>query len=62
MAATNVRALNVDLRLGFRLEAVNRRALWGGEDLLILGMFKEECRWLNWTPQTVKANWREAAQ
>lgn len=57
VAATNIRALDVDLRLGWRIEAVIRRALWGGEDLLVLGMVKEDCRWLKWTPRYVKANY-----
>lgn len=62
VGAHNIHALNVDLRLGFRIEAVLRRALWGGEDLLVLSMFKEECKWLNWQPKLVKANWRATGE
>lgn len=58
---TNIRALRVDLRLGFLIEGYLREALWGGETMIILGMKKDRCKWLNWTPKLVKANWREEA-
>ncbi|PHV09888.1 hypothetical protein CSQ89_19215 [Chitinimonas sp. BJB300] len=42
--ANNQRALAFDLKLGFKREGLIRRALPGGEDLLVLGMLREECR------------------
>ncbi len=46
VAASNLKALNMDLKLGFVLEGVIREAL-KGEDCLILGMLKTECRWIH---------------
>lgn len=44
--ARNEAAQKFDEHLGFRLEGRLRKALPNGEDLLIYGMLKEECRWL----------------
>jgi RimJ/RimL family protein N-acetyltransferase len=33
-------------RLGFHFEGCVRKALAGGEDLIVYGMLKDECRWL----------------
>lgn len=41
----NVQAQRFDEHLGFVREGVKRRA-WKGDDLIIYGMLKEECRWL----------------
>lgn len=38
-------AVKLGLRLGFKHEGTLRRAC-NGEDILIFGMLKEECRWL----------------
>ncbi|MGL4859835.1 MAG: GNAT family N-acetyltransferase [Enterobacteriaceae bacterium] len=45
----NPRALQFDLKLGFRLEGCCRDALPDGTDLYILGMLRRECRWI--TPE-----------
>lgn len=39
-------ALQFALRFGWVKEGVQREAGWEGEDLLILGMLRRECRWL----------------
>jgi RimJ/RimL family protein N-acetyltransferase len=66
---TNGRAVNFDLRLGFTHEGTMRAFLPDGEDLLILGMLREECRWLNIGPKygrrpesaAAAAKWSDAA-
>jgi RimJ/RimL family protein N-acetyltransferase len=42
---TNLRALRFDLHIGFRHEGLLRHALPDG-DLVVLGMLREECRWI----------------
>ncbi|MGQ5522916.1 hypothetical protein ACUHMQ_06600 [Chitinimonas sp. PSY-7] len=42
--ASNQQALAFDLKLGFKREGLIRCALPGGEDLILLGMLREECR------------------
>lgn len=44
--ASNADALRFDLHLGFVQEGRMREALPNGEDVLVLGMLKRECRWL----------------
>jgi RimJ/RimL family protein N-acetyltransferase len=46
VAARNVDALNFDLALGFKQEGYMRRATEHGDDLIILGMMREDCRFL----------------
>ena len=43
--ASNETALKFDKRLGFVEEGRLRKAM-DGEDLIILGMLKDECRWI----------------
>lgn len=43
--ARNQVALKFDLHLGFQMEGVMRNCL-GDDDLVVLGMIKEECRWI----------------
>lgn len=45
VAASNIRAFRMNLRLGFQLEGVIRNAL-GDQDVLALGMLTDECKWL----------------
>lgn len=40
------RVLNVDKKLGFTIEGCLRQALPNGDDLIIMGMLKDECRWI----------------
>jgi len=44
--AENTAALRFDLHLGFTLEGRLRQAAAEKRDLLLFGMLKEECRWL----------------
>jgi len=45
VAASNRRAMMLNLRLGFVIEGREREAL-DGEDVLIFGMLARECRWI----------------
>lgn len=44
---TNQRALAFDKKLGFVHEGTLRQASTDGHDVHILGMLKNECRWIN---------------
>lgn len=44
--ARNVKARRFDEGLGFVLEGIKKQAFEDGEDELIFGMLKEDCRWL----------------
>lgn len=44
--SSNKHALDIDERLGFEYESTAVRML-PGEDLIVLRMFKENCRWIN---------------
>jgi RimJ/RimL family protein N-acetyltransferase len=44
---SNVRARKLNRHLGFRPEGCMRRALPNGDDLLVMGMLKGECRWIS---------------
>ena len=44
--ASNADALRFDLHLGFVQEGRMREALPDGEDVIVLGMLRNECRWL----------------
>ena len=56
--ADNLRALSVDLRMGFRIEAKLAEMMPGGEDLLIVTMTKAECKWLRIKPRYYSRNQR----
>lgn len=43
--ASNVKARRVDEKLGFVQEGRIREALPDGDDLIIYGMLKSECKW-----------------
>lgn len=43
--ATNADALRFDRHIGFVDEGVMREALPNGEDVVVLGMLKNECKW-----------------
>lgn len=47
VAASNVAALEFDRRLGFRVEGVLRQAANDGSDLVWLGLFRKDCKWLS---------------
>lgn len=42
----NTAAMRYDLKFGWRLEGRLRKAGAMGEDLFLLGMLREECRWI----------------
>jgi L-amino acid N-acyltransferase YncA len=55
--SNNTRAISVDLRLGFRLEGRLTEMLADpDEDLLILTMVKNHCKWLNVVPKHYRSN------
>lgn len=43
---SNTRSAQLVYRLGFRLEGTVRQGYKDGEDMLLFGMLKQECRWL----------------
>jgi hypothetical protein len=47
----NRKALDFDLKLGFKQEAIVADLYPDGEDLLILSMRREDCRWLKLKPR-----------
>jgi RimJ/RimL family protein N-acetyltransferase len=49
--AGNTRALEIDLKMGFRVEARITGVYADGGDLLILSMTRAECRWLRIGPK-----------
>jgi RimJ/RimL family protein N-acetyltransferase len=46
VAATNLPSLNLATKLGFHGEAVIKCAAYDGSDVIVLKMFREECRWI----------------
>lgn len=49
IGSNNKRAIKLNLGLGFRLEGVARKAYDGFNDAIILGMLREECKWIKET-------------
>lgn len=43
----NIIARKFDKHIGFKYEGRLRRSLPDGDDMMIYGMLKEECKWLN---------------
>lgn len=46
IGSNNKRAIKLNLGLGFKLEGIARKAYDGFNDALVLGMLKEECKWI----------------
>lgn len=46
VAATNADALRFDLKFGFREEGRMKNAAHDGSDLIVLVMWRDECKWL----------------
>lgn len=44
--ATNLESLNLATKLGFEVEALVKFAAHDGSSLIVLKMFKENCRWI----------------
>lgn len=44
--ASNDAAMRFDLKLGFQVEGRCREAVPGGDDLMVLGMLRRECRFI----------------
>lgn len=53
--ANNKHALDFDLKLGFKIEA-RIADVFPGEDLIVVSMRREECRWLGIRPSGVICN------
>lgn len=58
--ANNIQALEFDLHLGFKIEARIKDVFPGGEDLIVVSMSRDECRWLDLKPRSLVTN-RETA-
>lgn len=54
VSSSNLRALSIDRRLGFREVARVTDVLPDGSDLIILAMTKNQCRWLALVPRHYK--------
>lgn len=46
IGSNNKRAIKLNLGLGFKLEGIARRAYDGHNDAWVLGMLREECKWV----------------
>ena len=46
IGANNKRAIKLNLGLGFKLEGIARKAYDGINDAWVLGMLREECKWV----------------
>ena len=58
--ASNVRALEFDRKLGF-IEETRIKDVFPDGDLVVLSMKREDCKWLNLKPKTLKESddgWR----
>jgi hypothetical protein len=62
VASENSRALDVDIRLGFRIVASIPDVLSEGGDLLVLMMDREQCKWLKIKPRYYRSNRPQAVQ
>lgn len=49
--ASNAPSVNLCTRMGFREEGRMREAAVNGEDVIMMGMLKRECRWLGLGPK-----------
>lgn len=52
VAATNYEALEFDRKLGFKEETIIRDVYREG-DMVVLSMYKDDCKWLKLKPQTI---------
>jgi hypothetical protein len=56
VASDNSRALSIDLRMGFRVEAKLTEVTADGGDMLILTLTKADCKWLKVQPRYYGSN------
>lgn len=49
--ASNLASVNLCTRMGFREEGRMRESAINGEDVIMMGMLKRECRWLSLRPK-----------
>ena len=47
IGSNNLNAIKTNVKIGFKVEGRARRAYDGINDAIILGMLREECRWIN---------------
>ena len=52
--AQNTRAVKIDLKLGFTFEVLIKD-VFVGDDLVVLSMTREDCRWLDLKPRNLMA-------
>ena len=45
--STNLPSLNLATKLGFEVEAIIRLAAHDGSDLVVLKMYRQQCRWIH---------------
>jgi len=55
VSSTNPHAFDINRRLGFSVEAVLKDG-YPDDDMLIMAMRKDQCRWLALKPQGIKSN------
>jgi RimJ/RimL family protein N-acetyltransferase len=56
VSSENRRALEIDLRGGWKLEAVIRDLYAPGVDMMVLGMTRDTCPWLDYQPKQFRSN------
>ena len=56
VASDNARAISIDLRMGFQIEARIKDIFPNGADLLILSITKGQAKWLRWKPRYYRSN------
>jgi hypothetical protein len=61
VSANNLRALQIDLRMGFKVEAKLAEVFPDGSDALIVSMVKRDCKWLRIRPRHYRSNQEVAA-
>lgn len=44
---SNLKSINTTLRLGFTIEGLLRQGGTNGEDAVIMGLLRDECRWIH---------------
>lgn len=56
VARTNAHAMSFVSKVGFELDTVIKDVFPGGDDMMVMRMWREKCRWLALTPRTLRCN------